>query len=67
MYDSKLDKNADITNNIKKSSRAGRPKESIWCNCENKEYAMNAIYVEHYKGVNHGWICPHCRKFTQIG
>jgi hypothetical protein len=40
---------------------------NIWCHCNNEEYANNAIYVEDYKGVNHGWICPHCRKFVQIG
>ena len=31
---------------------------NLFCKCD---------YLEHYKGVNHGWICPKCKHFVQIG
>lgn len=41
----------------------------LFCDCNYLETHpnVNAEYVEHYKGVSHGWICPKCKKFTQIG
>ncbi len=38
--------------------------ERVWCTCEDKNHTD---YVEHYKGVNHGWICLKCKRFVQIG
>ena len=41
----------------------------LFCNCNYLQEHPNkqAEYVEHYKGVSHGWICPKCKKFVQIG
>ena len=41
----------------------------LFCECDylEKHPNLNARYVENYKGVSHGWICPKCKKFTQIG
>ena len=43
--------------------------EALFCECHYLEQHpnSNAEYVEKYNGVNHGWICPKCKKFTQIG
>ena len=42
---------------------------NLFCKCDylEKHPNINAEYVEHYKGVNHGWICPKCKHFVQIG
>lgn len=39
--------------------------DTVWCHCGYT--GSNADYVEHYKGVNHGWICPKCKRFIQVG
>lgn len=41
----------------------------LFCECDYLEKHPNVctIYVKNYKGVNHGYICPKCKKFTQIG
>lgn len=43
--------------------------EKLFCDCGylDTHPQMNAIYVENHMGVNHGWICPKCKKFVQIG
>lgn len=38
----------------------------LFCKCEHKD-EPEASYVENWMGVNHGWICPHCHMFKQIG
>ena len=40
-----------------------------WCECDYLATHPNAQtkYVENYLGERHGWICPSCKKFTQIG
>ena len=42
---------------------------NLFCKCDyfEKHPNINPEYVEHYKGVNHGWICPKCKHFVQIG
>lgn len=58
--------NEEIANQPKVQRK--KHEHSIWCECENREELSEyAEYVEHYKGVNHGWICPECKKFVQIG
>lgn len=41
----------------------------LFCKCDylEKHPNENPIYVENYNSVSHGWICPHCKKFVQIG
>ena len=43
--------------------------DKLFCKCtylkENPN--SNPKYVENYKGVSHGWICPKCKNFVQIG
>lgn len=41
----------------------------LFCKCDylEKHPNINAEYVEHYKDVSHGWICPKCKHFVQIG
>lgn len=41
----------------------------LFCECDYLEKHPNSstIYVKNYKGVNHGYICPKCKKFSQIG
>ena len=39
--------------------------ETTWCRC--KYLGDDHKYVECYKGVDHGWICPKCKRFHQIG
>lgn len=41
----------------------------LFCDCKYLKEHPNKQpeYVEHYKGVSHGWICPKCEKFVQIG
>lgn len=43
--------------------------EEKWCECNYLDTHPNAQakYVENYLGERHGWICPSCKKFTQIG
>lgn len=42
---------------------------NLFCECDylKKHPKINAKYVENYNGVSHGWICPKCKKFVQIG
>ena len=40
--------------------------DALFCKCKNPNHD-NAKYVENYMGVSHGWICPKCKKFLQIG
>lgn len=46
-----------------------REYNDLFCKCNYLENHpnINAEYVEHYKGVNHGWLCPCCKLFIQIG
>lgn len=41
----------------------------LFCSCNYLKKHPNIYpeYVEHYKNVSHGWICPKCKKFVQIG
>lgn len=41
----------------------------LWCDCNylKSNPDKQPKYVENYKGVSHGWICPKCKKFIQIG
>ena len=43
--------------------------EKLYCKCDylEKHPRANEKYVENYKGVNNGYICPGCKKFIQIG
>ena len=42
--------------------------EDLWCDCGGAEDPnIEPEYVEDYMGVSHGWICPNCGKFVQIG
>lgn len=43
--------------------------EDLICKCNYLETHSNAQpkYVKNYLGVSHGWICPHCKKYVQIG
>lgn len=38
----------------------------IWCNCKNPD-RNNLIYKKNYLGVNHGYVCPKCKKYVEIG
>ena len=42
---------------------------NIFCECDylEKHSKLNPKYVKNYNGVSHGWICPKCKKFVQIG
>lgn len=42
---------------------------NLFCKCDylEKHPKLNSEYVRNYKGVSHGWICPKCKKITQIG
>lgn len=43
--------------------------QNIWCDCDylEKHPEKNAEYIENYLGTSHGWICPNCKKYVQIG
>ncbi len=42
---------------------------NLFCECDylEKHPKLNPEYVKNYNGVSHGWICPKCKKFVQIG
>ncbi|MNL91121.1 hypothetical protein D3C81_08490 [compost metagenome] len=40
-------------------------KDVVWCRCRYKGKALK--YVTNYRGQNHGWICPKCKRYKQIG
>ena len=47
-----------------------KEEEKLWCKCGTMDHPENKVeakYVENYMGVDHGWICPNCGKFVQIG
>ena len=54
---------------IKAYEDAIKDPDDIWCECG--KYAGEDLYKddgEVYLGVEkHGWICPNCSKYTQIG
>lgn len=41
----------------------------LFCECDYLEKHPNVCtkYVTNYMGVSHGYICPKCKKFNQIG
>ena len=39
--------------------------QKLWCQCGYE--GEDTTYVENYLGVRHGWICPKCKKYVQIG
>lgn len=41
----------------------------LFCECDylDNNPKVQPKFVTNYKGVSHGWICPKCRKFVQIG
>lgn len=43
--------------------------KELFCKCDylEKHPKLNPEYVENYNGISHGWICPKCKKFIQIG
>ena len=43
--------------------------QDLYCECDylEKHPKLHPEYVENYNGVSHGWICPKCKKFVQIG
>ena len=43
--------------------------DKLFCKCDYLKNNPEELpeYVENYKGVKHGWICPECKLFTQIG
>ena len=43
--------------------------KKLFCKCNYLKENPNipVEYVENYLGVNHGYICPKCKKFVQIG
>lgn len=43
--------------------------DNSFCKCDfrKENSTLHVDYVEHYKGVSHGWICTKCKKFVQIG
>lgn len=43
--------------------------QKLYCECNYLEKHQEELpeYVENYNGVSHGWICPKCKKFIQIG
>lgn len=43
--------------------------DNLVCKCDylEKHPKSNPEYVKNYNGVSHGWICPKCKKFIQIG
>ena len=43
--------------------------EKLFCECGylDKHPNVHATYMEDHLGVDHGWICPNCKKFVQIG
>jgi len=65
----------DLNGNVIGTTKIDMDKEEVkeFCNlfCDCKYLENNpdsdAIYVENYNGVSHGWICPKCKKFVQIG
>ena len=58
-----------VTLNMSKEfEEQAKEEEKLWCKCSNtKESVEDAEYVENYLGVKHGYICPKCKKFVQIG
>lgn len=50
----------------KEFDERAKEEEKLWCRC-GYETDGDAEYVEDYLGVDHGWICPKCQKFVQIG
>ena len=38
--------------------------DDLYCDCGSE---TDPEYVTNYMGVNHGWVCPECGKFRQIG
>ena len=48
----------------KEDYEAAQKEAELYCDCGS---TADSIYVEDYMGVNHGWICPDCGKFRQIG
>ena len=38
--------------------------DDLYCDCGSE---ADPEYVVNYMGVSHGWICPECGKFRQIG
>ena len=43
--------------------------DKLFCKCDylKKHPDEKPKYVENHKGINHGWICPKCNLFIQIG
>lgn len=72
-FNVKIEENGQITEtkvNLKGYTEKDLQKENaLYCSCNYLENnpGINSIYVENHLGVNHGWICPSCKKFTQIG
>lgn len=42
---------------------------NLFCKCGylEKHPDLHPEYVENYNNVSHGWICPSCKKYVQIG
>ena len=55
--------------NVDYTQEEMRAYEDLFCKCNFLENNPKKTpkYVENYNGVSHGWICPKCKKFTQIG
>lgn len=72
-FNVKIEENGQITEtkvNLKGYTEKDLEKEqALYCSCDylEKHPEKRSEYVKNHLGVNHGWICPSCKKFTQIG
>lgn len=54
-----------FTIHLSKEDYEGSQEEAkLYCDCGSD---VDPEYVEDYMGVRHGWVCPDCGKFRQIG
>ncbi len=43
---------------------AAQEEADLYCDCGSE---AEPYYRQNYMGVSHGWVCPDCGKFRQIG